>query len=154
MITCERFRCIDVGCYSCRSHACDACGRGYGEHEGAVLCADDFEIAASVIAETKAAVEQPSAMWASSRTWPVAADRDVKPDNVLPPGLIVLVTLRWSERGRRGEVREYEQVRVGTVAMEPHDKRVQVAVDVPGCGRRVVPVDDVEDAGCGVRRAP
>ena len=57
------------------------------------------------------------------------------------PGQRVLVTLRWQERGGRGKVRHYEQVRLGTVVewvgehASAEDREVipgRVVVKVPG----------------------
>ena len=67
------------------------------------------------------------------------------------PGQLVLVTLRHRETGRRGEVREYEQVRLGTV-LDPPIALTCVRVAIPGCEDRVLyEPRDVADAGVGCR---
>jgi hypothetical protein len=118
---CRDFECNYLACYSCRSHDCATCGRGYGEHA------------------TDAAVSgcpQP---------------RDVAPRSELAPRTIVLVTLRWTEHeGRR--TRDREQVRLGEVHQVAPDGHVAVAV--PGMANAWYPPADVQDVGCGVRRAP
>lgn len=62
------------------------------------------------------------------------------------PGQPVEVTLRWSERGRRGEVKQREQVRLGVVHQVSTGTAVHVAVEVPGDGIVSVAIEDVRDA--------
>lgn len=71
------------------------------------------------------------------------------------PGQLVLVTLRHRETGRRGEVREYEQVRLGEVRPAPPVPLAgYVRVVVPGVEDDEpfeVPARDLADAGVGCR---
>lgn len=133
-VVCDAFRCVDVDCYSCRSHNCDKCGWEYGEHGGAIVCGDDPRCDDEGCLEIARAAK----------------------DAAFVRGQIVLVTLRHTETGRRGEARQYEQVRLGEVVItEMPPEAGYVTVRIPGVeGLTDYPAVDVEDAGCGVRRGP